>query len=234
MINRNLPLSYYREEFAKEGVVVIPAFLEIMIAETIYDNIANWPRFWWQSSSKTGDENITYIKNEASNQFLINSHKFKVRQGASQGLFSYSFLRTINDHFAECGCQECFFRKNIVSEESLHLINFITQRNLSSIETLFSSLYEPGDFLTAHQDTANGEVGFVYNLSKYWSPEFGGILSFVEEGSSKILRSIVPSFNTLVMFHLEKMQQTPHMVSQVSDFTPDFAKRLAITGWWKS
>jgi hypothetical protein len=76
-----------------------------------------------------------------------------------------------------------------------------------------ASRYQPGHFLTAHDDT-NVDMGrraaYVLNLTPQWRPDWGGVLQFYDERGN-IVRGFIPAFNTLNIFRVPQ----PHSVSWV-------------------
>lgn len=90
--------------------------------------------------------------------------------------------------------------------------------------------YKPGHFLKAHTDdeAATGRVAaYVMNLSPVWERDWGGFLQFFDENDN-IEAAFKPSFNTLNLFTIPQL----HSVSMVSTYVT--AKRLAMTGWFRS
>jgi SM-20-related protein len=87
--------------------------------------------------------------------------------------------------------------------------------------------YRQGDLLTLHsdRDTASRRVAaWVFNLSREWRPEWGGLLLFHEGG--RIVEGFSPLFNSLSLFRVPM----DHSVTQVTDFAP--RDRMAISGWF--
>ena len=87
--------------------------------------------------------------------------------------------------------------------------------------------YRQGDLLTLHsdRDTATRRLSaWVFNLSREWRPEWGGLLLFHEGG--RIVEGFNPLFNSLSLFRVPM----DHSVTQVTDFAP--RDRLAISGWY--
>jgi Rps23 Pro-64 3,4-dihydroxylase Tpa1-like proline 4-hydroxylase len=96
---------------------------------------------------------------------------------------------------------------------------------------LFASWYKEGDFLSTHSDGDNGHVGFVYNISKGWKPEWGGMLHFLKTGESNVVEKVIsPKYNALVMFDLSTTAGADHFVSHVNTSE---AKRLSFAGWFR-
>lgn len=97
-----------------------------------------------------------------------------------------------------------------------------------------ASLYEPGHFLTMHDDsnyqrtandTSSRRYAVVFGFTKDWSPNWGGQTSFYEQADSIASQSWKPGFNVLTIFKVPVL----HNVNYV---TPFAAKgRYSITGW---
>jgi Rps23 Pro-64 3,4-dihydroxylase Tpa1-like proline 4-hydroxylase len=93
-----------------------------------------------------------------------------------------------------------------------------------------ASRYQPGHFLTAHDDS-NVDMGrraaYVLNLTPQWRPDWGGQLNFYDERAN-IVRGFTPAFNTLNLFKVPQ----PHSVSWVTPLAG--APRYAVTGWLRA
>lgn len=91
--------------------------------------------------------------------------------------------------------------------------------------------YQPGHFLTSHDDSGEGderrEVAYVLNLTRHWQPDWGGLLQFLDDAGN-VVDTFVPRFNTLNLFRVPAR----HCVSMVVPWAG--APRLAITGWMRS
>ncbi|SEK29741.1 Proline 4-hydroxylase (includes Rps23 Pro-64 3,4-dihydroxylase Tpa1), contains SM-20 domain [Roseateles sp. YR242] len=90
-----------------------------------------------------------------------------------------------------------------------------------------ATLYSRGNFLTSHDDHVEREdrrIAYVINLTRRWSPDWGGLLHFTGEDGS-VLETFYPHFNSLSLFTVPQ----PHFVSYVPPFA--MGERQAITGW---
>jgi hypothetical protein len=88
-----------------------------------------------------------------------------------------------------------------------------------------------GPMVHAGSDGDNGQIGFVYNISKNWRPEWGGMLHFLRQGDPNYVEKVIsPRYNALVLFDLSTTAGADHFVSHV---TTSQAKRLSFTGWFK-
>jgi len=89
--------------------------------------------------------------------------------------------------------------------------------------------YNPGDFLTGHDDEVAGKsrlAAYVYGLTRSWRTEWGGLLLFHEQDGR--VSGFVPEYNSLTLFSVPQ----PHSVSLVTSFAG--APRLSITGWLRA
>jgi SM-20-related protein len=74
-------------------------------------------------------------------------------------------------------------------------------------------------------------MGFVYNISRGWRPEWGGMLHFLKHGEpNEVEKVISPRYNSLILFDLSTTAGVDHFVSHVN--APPHAKRLSFTGWF--
>ena len=121
-------------------------------------------------------------------------------------------------------------RKILNSELFLNFLNNITGLELKQLTTMFMSKYNAGNFLSTHSDKGNGKLAFVINLTKYWKPQYGGNLHFLNDSRSEIIDTYVPGFNNLVLFHVPEENGIPHYVGHVA---PNVKySRFAISGWY--
>jgi len=92
-----------------------------------------------------------------------------------------------------------------------------------------ATLYDPGNFLTLHDDESfDGQTrlyAYVLNFSKDWRADWGGQLQFHDQDGN-IIDCFLPRFNSMSLFRVP----TLHSVSMVTPFA--HGPRLAITGWF--
>ena len=105
-------------------------------------------------------------------------------------------------------------------------MNKITGLELTHLTTLFISKYKSGNFLSPHSDRGNGRLAFVINLTKFWKPQYGGNLHFMNDDRTEILDTFVPEFNNLVVFYVPEGDGVPHVDPNVKH------NRFAVTGWF--
>jgi SM-20-related protein len=90
-----------------------------------------------------------------------------------------------------------------------------------------ATLYEPGCFLTTHNDhhaTHERRAAYVMGFTRHWLFDWGGLLLFRDD-QGRVLEGMTPGFNTLDVFSVPQL----HAVTSVAPFAR--AGRYAITGW---
>ncbi|MEO0440292.1 MAG: 2OG-Fe(II) oxygenase family protein [Pseudomonadota bacterium] len=91
-----------------------------------------------------------------------------------------------------------------------------------------ATCYQPGDFLSEHDDSHSQEprrIAYVLNLTiPDWKSEWGGFLNFFDNDGNVSL-GLRPVFNTLNLFRVPQR----HSVSLVAPSAP--IGRFSITGW---
>lgn len=86
--------------------------------------------------------------------------------------------------------------------------------------------FRPGDFLTLHDDTGEGQrrAAYTLGLTRDWRPDWGGQLLF-HDAAGDIERGFKPGFNVWTVFRTPRN----HSVPQVASYAD--GKRRSITGW---
>lgn len=191
------------------------------------------PANWWRLATypsinprQTVGKTAYYFDN---NDPLFNIDRLNAyKTAASNNAFSYYFYRTMN-HVANCTCVECDLRAKLGSSNALAFFSALAGCELTKVNEVFTSYYKPGCFLSAHHDINKGKIGFTIGLTTDWYPGYGGLLHFLSKDWRSVVKTVVPSYNSLTLLHL-KDEGIPHLVSTVSEFVT--AKRLTITGWY--
>ena len=102
-------------------------------------------------------------------------------------------------------------------------------KQFSSID-LAAYVYGQGDFLLPHDDQVEGRIiAYSLHLTPEITEETGGALNIFKankEGKSKLVDSILPEYNSLILFEV-----SDHSWHQVSEITSDI-QRLTLTGWY--
>jgi hypothetical protein len=146
--------------------------------------------------------------------------------------FLYAFYPILSAYFSPGIARHGIFRffELLNTEPVLDTIRRITGLDQIRWADGQGTWYKPGHFLKAHTDeeAATGRVAaYVMNLSPVWERDWGGFLQFFDP-SDNIEEAFKPSFNTLNFFTIPQL----HSVSMVSTYVT--AKRMAVTGWFRS
>jgi Rps23 Pro-64 3,4-dihydroxylase Tpa1-like proline 4-hydroxylase len=217
--------SKYQLSFYEYKKVKIDSFLDLTFAENIYKYI--FVHKQWNLSS--GIDNIKYEKKDSPENNKINQQQIKqVNVSFSKDQFSYLFYRSMNH--INMSYFEFTLRKTLQSPSFIHLLREITQLELSKLTTLFLSKYKSGNYLAPHSDKGNGRLAFVIYLTKFWKPQYGGNLHFMNRERTEIIETYVPTFNQLILFEVPENIGIPHFVSHVAPNVPYV--RYTITGWF--
>ncbi len=102
-------------------------------------------------------------------------------------------------------------------------------KKLSKID-MAAYVYGLGDFLLPHDDQVEGRIiAYSLHLTPEITDEMGGALNVFEadtEGKSKLVDSIIPEYNSLIMFEV-----SDNSWHEVSEILMDI-QRLTVTGWY--
>ena len=102
-------------------------------------------------------------------------------------------------------------------------------KKLSNID-MAAYVYGLGDFLLPHDDQVEGRIiAYSLHLTPEITEKMGGALNIFKAnsaGKSKLVDSIIPEYNSLIMF--EVSDSSWH---QVSEIMQDI-QRLTVTGWY--
>ena len=233
-------LEKMKETFIVTGSVTITDFLDEEVANNLEHFFnSEMPEDWWSAASyPTESGDISYIRNYPQNSEAIQNAKNYADSffyndslaGGQSGRLAYHFYRTLGNHVDGCYCAECKFREWLLSSELLWFLSLISDEVYTKFNTTFASRYSEGSFLSPHTDYSNGDIGFVYQLTRDWRPQWGGILHFMDDEGKTITGSKVPTFNSLTLFRLPDGQGKWHYVSHVNPGVK--SNRIAYTGWF--
>lgn len=113
------------------------------------------------------------------------------------------------------------------SEGFLNLMRSLTQEPKVKWSDVFISKYDPGHFLTKHDDTHKKNdrvVAYTIGMTKNWDANWGGHLAFLD-ATGNVTEGLIPEFNTLNVFH----NPQDHMVQIVGPNAG--SPRYSILGW---
>jgi Rps23 Pro-64 3,4-dihydroxylase Tpa1-like proline 4-hydroxylase len=226
IINYSFHTDNLSEIFKINKKIKIDNILDELFAETLYKYCMinkDWILSTGINKNKFEKKDIAQFAN--ANQLQIKN----VQNAFKEDQFSYAFYRNMNNQ--KCSYLEFLIRRELSSQIFIDYLNKITGLNLTILKTLFLSKYKAGNFLSPHSDHGNGRVAFVINLTKFWKPQYGGNLHFLNEDRSEIIDTYVPGFNNLMLFEVPENSGIPHYVSHI---VPNVKyNRFAITGWFE-
>lgn len=113
------------------------------------------------------------------------------------------------------------------SESTLDFMRTLTGQDDIRKADAYASWYEPGHFLTEHDDlhaTHDRVAALVFSMTRGWNRNWGGHLAFFDQAGN-IEEAYVPGFNTLNIFLVPKK----HAVTLVAPFAR--AKRTSYLSW---
>ena len=122
------------------------------------------------------------------------------------------------------------FARFLSSPEVIAFLRAVTGHDDITFADAQATAYGPRHFLTAHDDLAPKQkrrVAYVFNLTKHWPVDWGGLLTFHDDRSS-VVEALVPAFNALNLFAVPQ----PHSVSFVTPFAA--RRRYSVTGWLRA
>ncbi|MDT8398331.1 MAG: 2OG-Fe(II) oxygenase family protein [Pseudomonadales bacterium] len=231
LINPNLDRAAIREEMERSGFVQIDNFFAEEVAEAIFQSLdtqVKWDLAYSRNSQgqliKAGDLSRMSpqdIRQAVSSAFDFSRDRFQ---------FVYNTFKVIDSYLA------AEYRRHYLYElaDAFHGRDYLAfVRELSGCPAIvrmniFAARYLPGHFLTPHDDShvdEGREVTYILNLTKAWRPEWGGLLHIMDADQQSINRTIVPAFNSMVLFRPPRW----HFVSQVSNYAK--RPRYTVTGW---
>jgi SM-20-related protein len=226
IINEFEDIENLKNEFKHNQKVKINNFMEKNFAEKLFQYIyldKNW-------LLATGIDKMKYEKKIIPQYEKANVLQIKnVNNSFGNDKFTYIFNRSMNNSL-NMSYFEFTIRQVLNSKDFIDKLNEITGLGLNRLTTLFLSKYKSGNFLSPHSDKGNGTLAFVIYLTKFWKPQYGGILHFMSDDRKDIIESYVPTFNSLVIFSVPKDEGIPHFISHVSPNVKH--ARFAITGWF--
>lgn len=216
-------IDQYKKLWTSEKIVTIDNFLTEEDANKYRDYLLSLDDEQWCVSIHPYQPDIyTFYQTPDNKEFIQNGIR-SANEANNRGEFSYCFKRT--EQYRDDGYP---FDKILMSEESLKIINDITEMDITTSISVFASCYDRDSFLSTHTDCGRGKIAFVYNLTRDWDPSQGGCFQLLEDNWSGIRKQVTPKFNSLTIFCVTG-DGVPHRVTKVSSECPD--KRIAFSGW---
>tara|TARA_R100000544_G_C2224823_1_gene59944 strand:- start:1058 stop:1726 length:669 start_codon:yes stop_codon:yes gene_type:complete len=217
-------IEKYREIYQKNRTVTITDLFTEEIANQIWEDYKSHEgfqtSFFTGEPDESGDTPLRFAEKGSSNYTLWTE---RVNEMMANNEFSYRFSRTNWWH------QELV--KLWESKMFIAGLSYITdneQELVWNADSTFTSKYEEGDFLSIHTDENHGRVAFVYQITKDWLPQNGGLFQRLPDWKN-IDKTVVPQFNQLTLFDVSG-PGVPHMVTSIANGVKNI--RMGYSGWF--
>ena len=232
MINNDLLLEPWRARLRAHGRVQIPGFLQEPSALRLHQCLSE--EVPWETAQRSDavladgqdrspppgsaeDEAAlaaTCLRAREGFEFYFDRYRMidARRDGTDPQLVLHAVVDFLNSpQFLE-------FARQLTGDPAIRMVSAIGVR------------YRAGHFLRAHNDLANDEdraFAYVINLSRQWSPDWGGLLHFLDPEQRRVVDTFTPLWNSLSLFRVPQ----PHVVSLVAPWAG--SARYSITGWFR-
>lgn len=229
MLNAQLNPNLLHTEYARKKRILIKNALNETVAENVLESLdTDIP---WQMAYMENGRPCVFSreKRAAMSDEQWEAIQKKITAMGAQGFqFCYGHY-SVSDRNMEPCRPDAFvntFRDFLKSDRFFDFARTVTgMPEVCKIEIL-AARYTGGDFLMMHDDTQKAErrAAFVFNLSRGWHPNWGGLTHFLDRDGS-VTDTYVPTYNSLTIFTVPVL----HLVSNVMPFAP--RPRYSITGW---
>ena len=228
-LSANLDLAAIKAEYRAKGFIRIDNILTPEVAEQAHQCLVN--QVPWKLAYRDGTNAVTmgvpeYQKQTPQQQ--QQQYQKILQQAAREFQYMYMHFSLLNAYKADAYPQ-LYLHKLVAylsGGEFLAFLKDISGNEDARCVDVLAARYNPGQFLMDHDDYQDTDrrVAFVFNLSKDWKVDWGGLLHFMNR-QGEIIDTHVPMFNSLTMFNVP----APHCVTTVSAFAPQ--PRVSVTGW---
>ena len=231
ILNRNLRLDGYREEFERNARVRIADVLDREFAEEVYACFGRTP---WRVTFRQSNEIVSMLGKEfhSLSQTERNELRGKIYAETLRGYqFCYLHMPLLHDKSRAWDEKQVVPALHSLINSSAFLDLGRTVSGVSEIDRADSvaTCYTRDSFLTAHPDAPIDDrlVAYVFSFTKEWKADWGGLLQFFDGENGKIVDSLIPAFNALTLFRVPQW----HSVSIVTPFA--MGPRFSVTGWFR-
>ncbi len=230
-INPALEGKRLKTAFRKTQRLHIPNFLNPEAAEAIYRCLKDEIAWNLAYNDEKGEQHLFARDQRTMTAAERQAFHKKVLSRARQGRFSYLYGSfAIGDLYKQNLDRDFYLARLYEFLNANPFLDFMTE--VTGIEdlnkaSLQATAYGPGHFLTQHNDfepKKDRKIAFVFNFTKNWRPEWGGVLQFIDKDGVHE-EGLVPTFNALNFFAVPRR----HIVSQVATYAG--AVRYSLTGW---
>jgi SM-20-related protein len=227
-----IPIDLASKVYARVGRVHIPGALAEPVAKSIFQRLSSGLAWRLVYSDASGEHKE--IRADEYNAMSERAYVDLLNLTARQGRVGFQYIYRnypLYDQFMTARERGDSYLMQLVeflnSEPFLSAMRKVTGDDSIEFADANATLYEPGHFLTVHDDTKAGKnrvAAYVLNLTPAWRSDWGGMLTF-HGPTGHILEGYIPTFNALNIFRVPQV----HAVTYVSALAG--AGRLSVTGW---
>ena len=232
MINNDLLLEPLRARLRAHGRVQIPGFLQEPSALRLHQCLREevpWETAQRSDAVLADGQDRSPPPGSAADEMALAATCLRAREGFEFYFDRYRMIDARRD-----GTDPQLVLHAVVDFlNSPQFLNFARQLTGDPAIRMVSAIgvrYRAGHFLRAHNDLANDEnraFAYVINLSRQWSPDWGGLLHFLDPEQRRVVDTFTPLWNSLSLFRVPQ----PHVVSLVAPWAG--SARYSITGWFR-
>ncbi|MBP7465296.1 MAG: 2OG-Fe(II) oxygenase [Pseudoxanthomonas sp.] len=232
MINNDLLLEPWRARLRAHGRVQIPGFLQEPSALRLHQCLREevpWETAQRSDAVLADGQDRSPPPGSAADEVALAATCLRAREGFEFYFDRYRMIDARRD-----GTDPQLVLHAVVDFlNSPQFLDFARQLTGDPAIRMVSAIgvrYRAGHFLRAHNDLANDEnraFAYVINLSRQWSPDWGGLLHFLDPEQRRVVDTFTPLWNSLSLFRVPQ----PHVVSLVAPWAG--SARYSITGWFR-
>lgn len=232
MINNDLLLEPWRARLRAHGRVQIPGFLQEPSALRLHQCLREevpWETAQRSDAVLADGQDRSPPPGSAADEVALAATCLRAREGFEFYFDRYRMIDARRD-----GTDPQLVLHAVVDFlNSPQFLGFARQLTGDPAIRMVSAIgvrYRAGHFLRAHNDLANDEnraFAYVINLSRQWSPDWGGLLHFLDPEQRRVVDTFTPLWNSLSLFRVPQ----PHVVSLVAPWAG--SARYSITGWFR-
>ena len=229
MINNDLLLEPWRARLRAHGRVQIPGFLQEPSALRLHQCLREevpWETAQRSDAVLADGQDRSPPPGSAADEVALAATCLRAREGFEFYFDRYRMIDARRD-----GTDPQLVLHAVVDFlNSPQFLDFARQLTGDPAIRMVSAIgvrYRAGHFLRAHNDLANDEnraFAYVINLSRQWSPDWGGLLHFLDPEQRRVVDTFTPLWNSLSLFRVPQ----PHVVSLVAPWAG--SARYSITG----
>ena len=232
MINNDLLLEPWRARLRAHGRVQIPGFLQepsaLRLNQCLREEVP-WETAQRSDAVLADGQDRSPPPGSAADEVALAATCLRAREGFEFYFDRYRMIDARRD-----GTDPQLVLHAVVDFlNSPQFLGFARQLTGDPAIRMVSAIgvrYRAGHFLRAHNDLANDEnraFAYVINLSRQWSPDWGGLLHFLDPEQRRVVDTFTPLWNSLSLFRVPQ----PHVVSLVAPWAG--SARYSITGWFR-